>query len=156
MRRLFVAGTVALALSVSVIVAQEKKETPGFETSTGAATPKTVIGPGGYEMTKYYVGFLYRGSKWSAEQTPEVKAIQEGHMANIRRMGEEGKLLIAGPFTDDADLRGLYVFRAESMEEARALVESDPAVKAGRFRFELHPWFAAKNVVVTARAASTR
>ncbi len=67
-------------------------------------------------------------------------------------MGESGKLLIAGPFTDNGDLRGLYVFRVSSIEEARALVQSDPAVKVGRLRFEIHPWYAAKNVVVTPRA----
>jgi uncharacterized protein YciI len=102
-------------------------------------------------MTTYYVGFLYRGAKWTPEETEETRKIQEGHMANIQRMGAEGKLVIAGPFTDDGSLRGLYVFRASSAEEAKALVESDPAVKAGRLRFELHPWYAAKNITVTPR-----
>jgi len=107
------------------------------------------IGPGGWEMTTYYVGFLYRGEKWTPEETPETKKLQEAHMANIQRMGAEGKLVVAGPFTDGGDLRGLYVFRAASAEEAKALVESDPAVKAGRLRFKLHPWYAAKNITVT-------
>jgi uncharacterized protein YciI len=109
------------------------------------------VGPGGYEMTTYYVGFLYRGAQWTAEETPETRKLQEGHMANIQKMGAAGKLVIAGPFTDNGDLRGLYVFRVASAEEAKALVESDPAVKAGRLRFELHPWYAAKNITVTPR-----
>lgn len=116
-------------------------------TEVRADEPK--IGPGGWEMTTYYVGFLYRGEKWTPEETPETKKIQEGHMANIQRLGAEGKLVIAGPFTDGGDLRGLYVFRVASMEEAKALVETDPAVKAGRLRFEIHPWFAARNITVT-------
>jgi uncharacterized protein YciI len=122
-----------------------------FLASSAAAAEEPKVGPGGYEMTTYYVGFLYRGAKWTPEETPETRKIQEGHMANIRRMGAEGKLVIAGPFVDDGDLRGLYVFRAASAEEAKALVESDPAVKAGRLRFELHPWYAAKNITVTPR-----
>lgn len=113
-------------------------------------------GPGGYEMTTYYVGFLYRGPKWTPEQTPETRKLQEAHMANIVRMGAEGKLVIAGPFTDDGTLRGLYVFRVASAEEARALVESDPAVQAGRLRFELHPWYAAKNITVTPRKTEAK
>ena len=108
--------------------------------------------PGEFEMTTYYVGFLFKGPSWSPEETPERARIQEAHMANIRKMGAEGKLLIAGPFTDDGEVRGLYVFKVGSIEEARALAESDPAVKAGRLRFEIHPWFAAKNVKVTAKA----
>ncbi|HKF42878.1 MAG TPA: YciI family protein [Thermoanaerobaculia bacterium] len=114
-----------------------------------ARSEEANIGPGGWEMTTYYVGFLYRGEKWTPEETPETKKLQEAHMANIQRMGAEGKLVVAGPFTDGGDLRGLYVFRAASAEEAKALVESDPAVKAGRLRFELHPWYAAKNITVT-------
>jgi uncharacterized protein YciI len=103
-----------------------------------------------YEMTTYYVAFLQKGPAWSAEETPERAKIQEGHMANIRKMAETGKLLVAGPFTDDGDLRGLFVFRTGTLEEAKAMAEQDPAVKAGRLRLEWHPWFAAKNITVTA------
>ena len=117
-------------------------------------TPPAEVG--GFEMTTYFVGFLYRGPKWTAESTPETQRIQEGHMANIRRMGEAGKLLVAGPFSDDGDLRGLYVFKVATKEEAEKLVESDPAVQAGRLRFELHPWFAAKNIVVTPHASNPK
>ena len=118
---------------------------------TPPEAPKTVIGPGGFEMTTYYVGFLYRGPKWTPEQTPETEALQKAHLANIQKMAEAGKLLVAGPFTDGGDLRGLYVFRVATMEEAQALAATDPAVKAGRLRLEFHPWFAAKNFKVTAQ-----
>ena len=127
-----------------------------FLTSGFAAAEEPSVGPGGFEMTTYYVGFLYRGAKWTPEETAETRKIQEGHMANIQKMAAAGKLVIAGPFTDNGDLRGLYVFRVASAEEARALVESDPAVQAGRLRFELHPWYAAKNITVTPRKAETK
>ena len=121
-----------------------------------AAHEEHGVGPGGYEMTTYYVGFLYRGAKWTPEETAETRRLQEAHMANIRRMGAEGKLVVAGPFADNGDLRGLYVFRVGSAEEAKALVASDPAVQAGRLRFELHPWYAAKNITVTPRKAEAK
>ena len=130
----------------------------GFLVAAGTATAQTTQSKaapaevGGYEMTTYYVGFLYRGPKWTPEVTPETTRIQEGHMANIRRMAEAGKLLVAGPFSDDGALRGMYVFTVGSMEEAEKLVQTDPAVQSGRLRFELHPWFAAKNIVVTPHA----
>jgi uncharacterized protein YciI len=119
-----------------------------------SATP--VVGPGGFEMTTYYVGFLYSGPKATTEQSAESEALQKAHLANILRLFDEGKLLLAGPFTDGGDLRGIYVFRVGSMAEAKALAETDPAVKAGRLRLEFHPWFAAKNITVTARAAPAR
>ena len=126
----------AVLLGAALVPAPTKAEEP-------------TVGPGGWEMTTYYVGFLYRGEKWTPEETPETKKLQEAHLANIQRLGAEGKLVIAGPFTDNGDLRGLYVFRASSANEAKTFVESDPAVKAGRLRFELHPWYAAKNITVT-------
>ena len=100
------------------------------------------------EMTTYYVGLLYRGPEWTAEETPEVRRIQEGHMANIRHLAETGKLLLAGPFSDDGNLRGMFVFKVDSLEEAKALSDADPAVKAGRLVVELHPWYAAKGIRV--------
>ena len=99
-------------------------------------------------MTTYYVGFLYRGPKWTPEDTPELQRLQDQHLENIRRLALSGKLVLAGPFTDDGDLRGLFVFRVDSLAEARALCDGDPAVKAGRLRVELRPWYAAKGIRV--------
>jgi uncharacterized protein YciI len=136
---LLVAGVLAVAVAGAAAPQPSEPKSPPTEV-------------GGFEMTTYYVGFLYRGPKWTPEVTPETTRIQEGHMANIRRMAEAGKLLVAGPFSDDGTLRGMYVFQVGSMEEAEKLVQTDPAVQSGRLRFELHPWFAAKNIVVSPHA----
>jgi uncharacterized protein YciI len=101
-----------------------------------------------YEMTTYVVGLLRKGPRWTAADTPEVRRIQQGHRANIRKMAEAGKLIVAGPFTDNGDLRGMFVFRVSSVQEAQALAAADPAVKAARLVVELHPWFAAKGLQV--------
>ncbi len=111
-------------------------------------SPPTKTGPGGYEMTTYYLGFLYRGPKWTPQETEETKKIQEGHMANIQKMAAIGKLVVAGPFMDDTDLRGIFLFQNVTREEAEKLCADDPAVQAGRLRIELHPWFAAKGIRV--------
>jgi uncharacterized protein YciI len=106
-------------------------------------------------MTTYYVGFLHRGPKWSPERTAETEALQNAHLANIQKMAREGKLLVAGPFLDDGDLRGLYIFRVASIAEAESLASTDPAVRAGRLRLEFHPWYAARNITVTARSGDS-
>jgi uncharacterized protein YciI len=79
-------------------------------------------------------------------------------MAHIGKMADSGKLILAGPFTDNGELRGMLIFRVDSPEEAKALAEQDPAVKAGRLILEWHPWFAAKNITVTPKkeAAATK
>lgn len=64
-----------------------------------------------------------------------------GHMQNIQTLAAERKLLVAGPFgqpKSDASLRGLFVFATADTNEARAMSEGDPGVKAGEFRAEIH------------------
>jgi len=92
------------------------------------------------KFTPAYLAFLRRGAKWTAEQTPETEALQKAHLANINRLAQMKKLVVAGPFGDDGDLRGIFVFRAASLEEAESLAATDPAVKAGRLTLEFHPW----------------
>ena len=111
--------------------------------------------PEDYEMTTYQVAFLMRGPAWTPAKSPELEQLQAAHLAHIGKMAETGKLILAGPFADGGDLRGLFIFRVDSLEEARALAEQDPAVKAGRLRLEWHPWYAAKNITVTPKATGS-
>jgi hypothetical protein len=54
---------------------------------------------------------------------------------------------LAGPLTDGGTIRGLCVFKAASLEEARAFEDDDPAVKAGRLAVEAHPWMVQKGIL---------
>jgi uncharacterized protein YciI len=87
-----------------------------------------------------YLAFLVRGDKWTPEKTPQTEAIQKAHMDNINRLAETKKLVVAGPFGDNGTLRGIFVFRVDSLEEARMLAATDPAVHAGRLALQIHPW----------------
>lgn len=91
-------------------------------------------------MRKYVIAFLKRGPNRPADPA-EARKLQEGHMANINRMAKEGKLVLAGPFLDNGDLRGLYVFNVATTAEAEALTKTDPAIQAGSLVMELHPWY---------------
>ena len=99
------------------------------------------------EMVTYYFVLLTRGPKWTPEKTPETAKIQEGHMANMKTMHEAGKLALAGPFADTGNWRGIFVLKTASLEEAKSLVEKDPAIKAGRLAFEIHPWMTQKGIL---------
>jgi uncharacterized protein len=93
-----------------------------------------------YGMKQYVMAFLKRGPNRNQDSATAAQ-LQKGHMANINKMANEGKLVLAGPFMDDGDVRGIYVFNVTSIEEAKALTETDPAIVAGRLVMELHPWY---------------
>lgn len=90
-------------------------------------------------MEPLQFAFLVRGPKYTPELTPEVEKIQRAHLTHIGDMAKAGKLVIAGPFLDGGNLRGVFVFRCPEAE-AKALAAEDPAVKAGRLLLEFHPW----------------
>jgi uncharacterized protein YciI len=93
----------------------------------------------GAPRTPYVFGLLLSGTNAAKLPPEEVSKIQEGHMANIRRLAEAGKLAIAGPFAGGGNRRGVFIFNLDSTAEAQKLADTDPAVIAGRLRIELWP-----------------
>ena len=94
------------------------------------------------KLNPVYFAFLKRGPnrKEGDDKNPEIQELQKAHIANIQRLAAMKKLLVAGPFGDNGALRGIFVFRVGSLEEAQSLCATDPMVKAGRLVVELHPW----------------
>jgi uncharacterized protein len=90
-------------------------------------------------MKNYFMVFLKKGS-YRNQDSVEVEKIQKAHLENITKLVQTGKLCVAGPFLDDGDLRGIFVFDVTTLEEAKSLTETDPAIKSGRLSYEIHPF----------------
>ncbi len=98
-----------------------------------------------YEMKQYWFVMLTKGKgRDKITDTAIINKLQAGHMANMEVMAAAGKLIVAGPFGDDGNWRGIFIFDAASKEEVEKLLQTDPAIKAGRLDYEIHPWWAAK------------
>jgi len=94
-----------------------------------------------YGMKTYIIAFLKRGPEVDKYSPAERSEIQQNHLANIQSLAATGKLILAGPFIDDQDLRGIYIFDVPTSEEAEALTATDPAVQAGVLSMDLKPWY---------------
>jgi uncharacterized protein YciI len=94
-----------------------------------------------YGMKKYVFCLLKTGTNTTATKE-ETQKLFEGHMANISKLAVEGKLVVAGPFMkNDKNYRGIYIFNASSIEEAKTFVETDPAVQSKLLEAELTLWY---------------
>ena len=98
------------------------------------------LGADRYGMRRYVIAFLRAGPERGLDRA-QAERLQRAHLANIERLAEEGKLALAGPFLDGGDLRGIFVFSVVTVEEAKALAATDPAVRAGLLTLEYHPWY---------------
>lgn len=93
-----------------------------------------------YGMRQYVMAFLKSGPNPSKTKK-QADSLQRAHLDNIKRMATDGKLVMAGPFMDNQELRGIYIFAVESIEEAEELTRTDPAIQAGSLIMELRPWY---------------
>jgi uncharacterized protein YciI len=98
------------------------------------------------EFDSFIVVLLVRPPNAPDRPKAELDELGEGHMANIRRLADEGKLLKAGPFEDYSgrNVRGMFILKTDSVERAREWVATDPLVKVGRLVPEFLKWYVLK------------
>lgn len=118
----------------------DKAKFVGFKPEAYNSDKADKYGSDEFGMKKYVIAFLKSGPN---RETDPVKAkeLQKAHLMNINKMAESGKLVVAGPFLDNGDLRGIYIFNVETVEEAQKLTETDPAIIFGSLVMELKPWY---------------
>jgi len=102
-------------------------------------------------MAVYHVYLLKKGPTWSPDSTPEISALQEAHLANMRRLRQMGKLVLSGPLLDSfatsGEIRSIGVLKTETLQEAEDLIATDPMVRVGHLVFELHAWMVGKDIL---------
>ena len=136
--RKFVLVTAAVVSGVFMLSAMAHAE-PATKTVYDADLAQE-LGADDYGMRPYVFVVLKTGP---ADITDEARRneIFAGHFANIRRLAQENKLVVAGPFIEGGDKRGLYIFNVADIADAEALVLTDPAVEAGVFTAEFTKFY---------------
>lgn len=73
-----------------------------------------------------------------------LQANLPAHLEYQAQMEQQGKLVMAGPLSDlSGDLMegvGMIIYRAESLDAARALADADPMHKTGTREYTIRRW----------------
>ena len=127
-------GFAALAAG-SLAEAPAEPPKPAFDAELASK-----VGADEHGMRSYVLVILKTGPK-QMPKGPERDAMFAGHFANINRLAKEGKLALAGPFDGVDGWRGLFVLATTDLDEARALVATDPVVLNGEMVAEYHKYY---------------
>ncbi|MFZ4544994.1 MAG: YciI family protein [Saprospiraceae bacterium] len=99
------------------------------------------LGADEYGMKMYVFAILKTGPNTISDKKV-LDSLFAGHMNNIKRLADIGKLSLAGPFgKNDKTYRGLFILNVSKIEEATELLQTDPTIKEKVFEVELYPWY---------------
>ena len=100
------------------------------------------LGGDDYGMKSYFLVILKTGPNTTKDKELIAESFR-GHMNNINRLVEEGKLVVAGPLgKNENNYRGIFILNnLKSLEEAKVVLLTDPAIKNGLLEYEIFTWY---------------
>ncbi len=128
----------------------------GFASTSAAADPPATkydaelaarVGADEYGMRQYVLVILKTGPK-PMPAGEERKKMFQGHMANMERLADAGKLVLGGPFDGTDGWRGLFVFAVPDIETAKQLTATDPVIVNGEMVAEYHKYFGSASLML--------
>lgn len=100
------------------------------------------LGGDDYGMKSYFLIILKTGTNTTTDKELISNSFR-GHMDNINRLVEEGKLIVAGPLgKNENNYRGIFILdNIKSIEEAKELLQTDLAIKNGLLDYDIFTWY---------------
>jgi len=90
---------------------------------------------------KWYTLVLLKTGPVKIEDKKIVDSLFAGHLKNIGRLADEGKLLVAGPLGKNDKYRGIFILNVDTVEKANELLQSDPAIHEKLLEPEILRWY---------------
>jgi uncharacterized protein len=116
--------------------AKAQASNPGYDKALADS-----LGANEYGMKAYVLVILKTGSNTSLSK-PASDSLFTGHMKNIMRLAEEGKLIVSGPMKkNDRSYRGIFILNVPAIEDAKSLMAADPAITGKLLEVEYYQWF---------------
>lgn len=136
-----------IAIQFSILTFGQKNDTE-VETDSTTLNPNydkelaSKLGGDEYGMKSYFLVILKTGKN----KTTDKEFINEsfsGHMNNIKRLVDDGKLIIAGPLKKNSlNYRGIFILQnINSLEEVDNVLQTDPAIKNELLDYIVLNWY---------------
>ena len=93
------------------------------------------------QFARRYTLVLLRKGPAARDDETHNERLQTEHLQHLTKLQMVGKLVLNGPTLMEHDILGVSVYAAE-LEEARAMAEADPKVRAGYLTVEAISWMA--------------
>ena len=137
MKAIPLAALAALMMLAGGALAAEKTvpASPTFDEALASS-----VGADEYGM-RHYVLVILKTGPTPVPAGAERDEMFRGHFANMRRLAADGKLALAGPLDGVDGWRGLFVLAVADLDEAAALVATDPVVMHGEMIAEYHKYY---------------
>lgn len=92
-------------------------------------------------MKKYILVILKTGTNNTTDKKLK-DSLFAGHMDNINRLVKINKLVVAGPLMkNEKTYRGIFILNVPTPEEARILLDTDPAIRENLLAADLYQWY---------------
>jgi uncharacterized protein len=125
-----------LLLAACSITATAQSTNPKYDKALADS-----LGADEHGMKRYVLVILKTGSATITDKAV-TDSLFNGHMQNIGRLADAGKLVVAGPLQkNERTYRGIFILNVRTVEEAKELLITDPAVKANLLDSELYSWY---------------
>lgn len=99
--------------------------------------PSAAPAPAQPVMKTWFLRLIPPRPTFDQDMTDAEGALMEQHFAYWKGQFDKGVCLFGGPVLDPRGVYGVLAIRAATEEEARALANADPSVKAGLNKMEV-------------------
>ena len=138
--KLLAGSTLLLIITLSANTAWAQNDTitnPNYDEELAKQ-----LGGDDYGMKSYFLVILKTGTNTTADKE-QISESFRGHLDNINKLVEQGNMVVAGPLgKNDQQYRGIFILNnISTMEEAKKLLDTDPAINKGLLDYDIYTWY---------------
>lgn len=99
------------------------------------------LGADEYGMKGYVLVILKTGTN-QLKDKDSLNMLFKGHMENIKKLSESGKMIVAGPLQKNVNqYRGIFILDVKDFAETEVLLRDDPTIREKIFDVEMYNWY---------------